>query len=46
MAVKVRTERPPQTIKPIIGSLSNDLKAKASTAFQSLVSAIKAKHLS
>lgn len=45
MAVKLRTERPPQTIKAIIAPLSNDLKAKVSTAFQSVVSAIKVKHL-
>ena len=45
MAVKVRTERPPQTIKAVIAPLSNDLKVKASTAFQSVVSAIKVKHL-
>ena len=33
MAVKVRTERPPQTIKPIIASLSNDLKVKCQPRF-------------
>jgi hypothetical protein len=46
MAVKVRTERPSQTIKAIIAPLPNNLKTKVSTAFQAVVTAIKVKHLS
>ena len=46
MAVKERVERPAQTIKGIVAPLSNDLKVKVANAFQSVVSAIKAKHLS
>jgi hypothetical protein len=45
MAVKERIERPAQTIKAVIAPLSNDLKAKVATAFQSVVTAIKVKHL-
>jgi len=45
MATKQRIERPAQTIKPIVKPISADLKVKASNAFQSIVNAIKAKHL-
>ena len=41
----VRTERPAQIIKPTIAPISNDIKTKISTALQSVVNAIKAKHL-
>ena len=46
MAVKERIERPVQTIKPIVASLSNDLKLKIATAFGEIVTKIKDKHLS
>jgi hypothetical protein len=45
MAVKVRTERPAQTIKAILAPISSELKTKAATAFQAVVTAIKVKHL-
>lgn len=43
---KIREERPATVIKPVIKSLSPDVKTKISTAFQSVVTAIKVKHLS
>jgi hypothetical protein len=46
MAVKERIERPAQTIKAVVAPISNDLKVKVANAFQSFVSAVKAKHLS
>lgn len=46
MAVKERIERPAQTIKPIVASLSSNLKLKIATAFQEVVTKIKEKHLS
>lgn len=46
MAVKERVERPAQTVKAVIAPLSNDLKVKVATAFQTVVNAIKVKHLS
>jgi hypothetical protein len=46
MAVKERVERPAQTIKAIVAPISNDLKVKVANAFQSVVTAIKVKHLS
>jgi hypothetical protein len=45
MAVKVRVERPAQIIKAVITPISNDLKVKSANAFQSVVNAIKEKHL-
>jgi hypothetical protein len=42
---KIREERPNTVIKPIIGTLSNDVKTKISTAFQEVVNKIKEKHL-
>jgi hypothetical protein len=45
MAIKPRVERPKQTIKTIITPLSSDLKTKAATAIQSVVTAIKNKHM-
>ena len=43
---KIREERPSTVIKVVIKPLSTDLKTKISTAFQSVVTAIKDKHLS
>ncbi len=43
---KVREERPAQIIKPVIAPISTDIKEKIATAFQSVVTAIKTKHLS
>ena len=43
---KIREERPTTVIKALIRPLSTDLKTKISTAFQSVVTAIKDKHLS
>jgi hypothetical protein len=43
---KIREERPATVIKTLIRPLSVDLKAKISTAFQAVVTAIKDKHLS
>lgn len=45
MAQKDRVERPAQTIKAIVAPLSNDLKIKVKTAFQTVVNSIKDKHL-
>jgi hypothetical protein len=42
---KIRVSRPAQVVKVITGPLSNDLKTKVATAFESVVSAIKVKHL-
>lgn len=42
----IRTERPIQTIKPSIVTLSNDTKVKVSTAIQTVVNKIKDRHLS
>jgi len=41
----IRTERPAQVIKPTIAPISNGVKTKISTAVQSVINAIKAKHL-
>jgi hypothetical protein len=46
MAIKEIVERPAQTIKAIVAPISNDLKVKVANAFQSVVTAIKVKHLS
>lgn len=46
MAQNIRVERPAQVIKPVVAPLSNELKTKVSTAFQSFVNTLKAKHLS
>ncbi len=43
---KIRVERPAQIIKPVIAPISIDIKEKIATAFQSVVTAIKTKHLS
>lgn len=45
MGQKIREERPAQTIKTIVAPLTNDLKVKVATAFQSVVNKIKEKHL-
>lgn len=45
MAVKPRVERPAQTINAQIGVLSQDVKLKVAEAIQSVVNAIKTKHL-
>ena len=45
MAVKVRVQRPKQTITPIIVELSQSVKLKSAEAIQSVVNAIKTKHL-
>lgn len=44
MAIDIR-KRPQSVIKPIIAPISTDTKTKVATAIQSVVSAIKAKHL-
>ena len=44
--LKIREERPTTVIKAKISPLSADLKTKISVAFQAVVAAIKAKHLS
>jgi hypothetical protein len=41
----VRIERPNTVIKVTVSPVSSVLKAKVSTAIQSVVNAIKAKHL-
>jgi hypothetical protein len=46
MAENIKVERPNQTIKVIISPITNDLKVKAATAFQEVVTKIKQKHLS
>lgn len=46
MENNIRVERPAQIIKAVISPLSSDLKVKMATAIQSVVNAIKAKHLS
>jgi len=43
---KIREERPSTIVKAVVNPLSTDIKTKISTAFQSLVTAIKDKHLS
>jgi hypothetical protein len=43
---KKRIERPNQTIKANVTPVSNDIKVKLTAAFQSVINAIKAKHLS
>jgi hypothetical protein len=45
MANNPRVERPKQTIKTNISPLSDSLKVKAATAIQSVVTAIKNKHM-
>lgn len=45
MAVKLRVERPKQTIKTIVTPLSTNLKPKVQLAIQEVVNAIKTKHL-
>ena len=46
MSKKERIERPLQTIKTNIIPISVNLKVKLANAFQSIVTAIKDKHLS
>ncbi len=46
MATKLRVERPKVTIKTNITPLNSALKTKVSNALQTVVNAIKAKHLS
>jgi|LauGreDrversion4_2_1035121.scaffolds.fasta_scaffold379646_2 hypothetical protein len=46
MATSVRIERPAQVIKSDIKPLDSNLKIKIANAFQEVVNAIKAKHLS
>ena len=45
MAKKIRSERPSQTIKAIVAPISDELKTKVASAFQTVVTAIKNKHL-
>lgn len=45
MANKPRVERPKQTIKTNITELTPTTKVKIATAFQSVINAIKTKHL-
>jgi hypothetical protein len=45
MAVKVRVERPVQTIKSNVTPISQDVKTKIANAFSEFVNAVKAKHL-
>lgn len=45
MATKERIERPKQTIKPNVSSLSSEIKLKSAQAIQAVVNAIKEKHL-
>ena len=41
-----KIERPQTVIKVVVAPISTELKDKVSTAMQSVVNAIKAKHLS
>lgn len=43
---KTKVERPAQILKAVIAPITTDTKEKIATAFQSLVTTIKAKHLS
>jgi hypothetical protein len=43
---KIKVERPAQIVKPVIAPVTTDIKEKIATAFQSVVTAIKTKHLS
>jgi hypothetical protein len=43
---KIREERPLTVVRPIIAPLSTVVKTKIAAAFQSVVTAIKTKHLS
>lgn len=45
MAVKLRVERPTQTIKTNVTPLANDLKLKTAQAIQAVVNQIKTTHL-
>lgn len=45
MAVKLRVERPSQTIKTNVTPLANDLKIKTAAAIQEVVNQIKIVHL-
>jgi hypothetical protein len=45
MAIKLRVERPAQTIVTKIIPLSTGIKSKISNAFQEVVNEIKSKHL-
>jgi hypothetical protein len=42
---KIKEERPLTVIKPVIGSLSTDVKTKIASAFQAVVAKIKETHL-
>ena len=46
MSQKIRAERPSQVIKSNLTPLSGDLKAKLSSAIQTVVTKIKEKHMS
>ena len=43
--IKIREQRPATIIKPVISSISTDLKVKLANAFQEIVTKIKEKHL-
>jgi hypothetical protein len=42
---KIRVSRPAQIVKSITSPISNDLKTKIAASFETVVSAIKVKHL-